>query len=120
MVEFSCMEIGIITLKEALLLMAKKDGLGRLIPFDLTYRTYNSTSKKGGKLKTYFGSRLLLEANPNTIKKDTLENIMDSVKAIKNAQHFENRTRNIELSDGSVAKVRIDFLISINNKKIIY
>jgi hypothetical protein len=114
------MENGFITLKEALALMSKKDDSNRLLPFDLTYRTYNSTSKKGGKLKTYFGSRLLLEKNPNAIQKDTNENILDSVKAIKNAHHFDNRTRNIELSDSSVAKVRIDFMISINNKKIIY
>lgn len=114
------MENGTISLKEALALMAKKDDLGRLLPFDLTCRTYNSTSKKGGKLKTYFGSKMLLEANPNKVQKDTIDNIMDSVKGVKNAQHFENRSRNIELSDGSVVKVLIDFLISINNKKIIY
>jgi hypothetical protein len=114
------MENATISIKEALILMAKKDDLGRLIPFDLTYRTYNSTSKKGGKLKTYFSSKLLLESNPNKENKDTIDNIMDAVKAVKNAQHFENRTRNIELSDGSVSKVIIDFMISINNKKIIY
>lgn len=114
------MEKATISLKEALSLMAKKDDNGRLLSFDLTYRTYNSTSKKGGKLKTYFGSKLLLEANPNKEYKDNAENIMSAMKAVKNAQHFENRTRNIELSDGSVVKVSIDFLISINNKNIIY
>lgn len=114
------MENGILSLKEALSLMAKKDELGRLIPFDMEYRTFNATSKKGGKLKFYLNSKLLLEANPNAVFKDNLENIMDSVKSVKSANHFENRTRNIELSDGSVVKVRIDFIISINNKKIIY
>ena len=114
------MQKGIISLKEALSVMAKKDDSGRLLPFDLTYRTFNATSKKGGKLKTYFGSRLLLEANPNRITKDTAENILDAVVAVKNAAHFKNRTRNIELSDGSVAKIRIDFMIEINSQKIIY
>lgn len=114
------MENGIVSLKNALALMSKKDDLNRLIPFDITYRTFNSTSKKGGKLKAYNGARLLLEANPNKVHKDTAKNILDSIKSNKNANHFDNRTRNIELSDLSVVKIRIDFLISINNHKIIY
>ena len=114
------MEKEVISLKEALAMMANKDEKGSLIHFDLTYRTFNATSKKGGRLKTYMGSRLLLEANPNKVFTDNLENILAPVKAKKKAEHFNNRTRNIELSDLSVAKIRIDFMISINNKKIIY
>lgn len=114
------MQKDIISIKEALAVMAKKDDSNKLIPFDCTYRTFNATSKRGGKLKTYLGAKLCLEANPNRVVKDTLENIMDPITSIKNAHHFENRTRNIELPSGDLVKVRIDFLISINNKKIIY
>ncbi|WP_289659506.1 hypothetical protein [Flavobacterium panacagri] len=109
-----------ISLKEGLEILNQKDSKGRLIPFDITYRTFNATSKKGGKLKRYLGAKLLLERNPNKIQKDTIENILIPVKETKNAHHFKNRTRNIELSDSSVVTIRIDFIISINNKDIIY
>lgn len=114
------MQNNIISLKEALAVMAKKDENNRLIPFDVTYRTFNATSKKGGKLKFYPAAKLCLEANPNKITKDTAENIMDKVAPIKNPAHFDNRTRNIELQTGEIVKLRIDFVISINNQKIIY
>lgn len=109
-----------ISLKEGLEILNQKDAKGTLIPFDLTYRTFNATSKKGGKLKTYSGARLLLEKNPNAIHRDTIENILVPIKKTKNANHFENRTRNIQLPDFSVVSIRIDFIISINNKEIIY
>ncbi|PIF32995.1 hypothetical protein CLU81_3565 [Flavobacterium sp. 9] len=109
-----------ISLKEGLAILNQKDQRGTLIPFDMTYRTFNSTSKKGGKLKSYLGARLLLEKNPNRIHRDTIENVLTPVKKTKNANHFANRTRNIELSDNSVVTVIIDFIISINNKEIIY
>ncbi|MRX40582.1 hypothetical protein GJU43_14935 [Flavobacterium sp. LC2016-23] len=109
-----------ISLKEGLVILNQKDEKGTLIPFDLTYRTFNATSKKGGKLKFYLGSRLLLEKNPNAIHRDTIENILVPIKKTKNANHFENRTRNIQLPDYSVVTIHIDFIISINNKEIIY
>ena len=109
-----------ISLKDGLAILNKKDEKGTLIPFDLTYRTFNATSKKGGKLKSYLGARLLLEKNPNAIHRDTIENILVPIKATKNANHFENRTRNIQLPDYSVVTIRIDFIISINNQEIIY
>lgn len=109
-----------ISLKEGLAVLNQKDAKGTLIPFDLTYRTFNATSKRGGKLKTYSGARLLLEKNPNAVHRDTIENILVPIKPAKNANHFKNKTRNIELSDRSVVTIIIDFIISINNKEIIY
>ena len=109
-----------ISLKDGLAILNQKDQKGSLIPFDMTYRTFNATSKKGGKLKSYLGARLLLERNPNSIHRDTIENILVPIKKTKNANHFENKTRNIELSDKSVVTIRIDFIISINNQEIIY
>ena len=109
-----------ISLKEGLAILNNKDSKGTLIPFDMTYRTFNATSKRGGKLKYYSGARLLLEKNPNVIHRDTIENILVPVKPAKKANHFENRTRNIELSNHSVVTICIDFIISINNKELIY
>lgn len=118
--EFSGMQKEKISLKEGLAILNQKDHRGTLIPFDMTYRTFNATSKRGGKLKFYNDARLLLEKNPNRIHKDTIENILVPVKPSKNPNHFANRTRNIELPDFSVVTICIDFIISINNKEIIY
>lgn len=118
--EFSGMQKETISLKTGLEILNKKDDRGTLIPFDMTYRTFNATSKKGGKLKSYVGAKLLLEKNPNSVHKDTIENILVPIKKTKNANHFDNRTRNIELADHSVVTIRIDFIISINNQEIIY
>lgn len=114
------MQVEKISLKEGLEILNEKDRNGILIPFDMTYRTFNSTSKKGGKLKFYTGAKLLLEKNPNIIHRDTIDNILTPIKKTKNANHFKNRTRNIQLPDYSVVTIIIDFIISINNKEIIY
>lgn len=114
------METAIISLTDALKIIQLKDREGKPFPFDLTYRTFNSQTKKGGKLKTALAAKYLPEANPNRIAGFSQEEIFSEVKTSKNPNHFSNRTRNIELADGKIRKVRIDFLISINNKKIIY
>lgn len=114
------METTVIFLKEALQIMQLKDKEGKPFPFDLTYRTFNSQTKQGGKLKTYNKVKYLPEANPNALPSKSIEAIFAEEKAEKKPMHFENRTRNIELQNGEIKKLRIDFIISINNQKIIY
>lgn len=103
-----------IFLKDALKIFSLKDDKGMYKPFDLVYRTFNRTSKKGGKLKNYQGVKYLPSANP---EKKSIHRLNTFTK---NPNHFKNRTRNIELPDGSIVTVRIDFIISINNQKVIY
>lgn len=114
------MESTEIFLKDALKIMQLKDKEGKPFPFDLTYRTLNSQTKQGGKLKIYTGVKYLPEANPNALQSKSVEAIFAEVKSLRNPLHFENRTRNIELQNGDIKKVRIDFIISINNRKVIY
>ena len=106
------MENGFLTLKNALKIFSMKDGKGMYLPFDIEYRTFNEQTKKGGKLKQYSRVKYLPEAiqNPNAHQNNQL----------RSTNHFENRTRNIELTTGEIRKVRIDFIISINNIKVIY
>ncbi|MFK7049888.1 hypothetical protein V3Q77_08300 [Flavobacterium davisii] len=96
-----------ISLDEALKIFSIKDYKGMYFPFDLEYRTFNENTKQGGKLKRYKACKYLPEA-------------LDLNNQIKATNHFENRTRNIELSTGEIRKVNIDFIITINNKKVIY
>lgn len=110
------MENGFIKLSDCLKLMAQKDNKGMFVPFDLEYRTFNEQTKKGGKLKKYLSVKYLPEAKQPTPE----EKIEVSEKQVKSPNHFQNRTRNIELANGSIKTIRIDFIVSINNTNVIY
>lgn len=118
--EVCTMESTEIYLKDALKIMQLKDREGKPFPFDITYRTFNSQTRQGGKLKTYIGAKYLPEANPNAPQSKSIQAIFSETKSEKKPSHFENRTRNIELQNGNIKKLRIDFIISINNRKVIY
>lgn len=109
------MENGFIKLSDCLKLMAQKDNKGMFVPFDLEYRTFNEQTKKGGKLKKYLSVKYLPEA-----KQTTEQNIVEAEKQVKSPNHFQNRTRNIELANSSIKTIRIDFIVSINNTNVIY
>lgn len=94
-----------ISLPEALKVFSTKDKRGFYAPFDVSFRTFNENSKQGGRLKVYKGVRYLPESKN---------------KQIKATNHFDNRTRNIELRSGEIRKLNIDFIISINNQLVIY
>lgn len=102
----------IINLKEALSVFSLKDEQGFFKPFNLEYRTHNSTTKKGGNLKEYLNVRYLPSAKKNK------EAVFIALERPPN--HFVNRTRNIELSTGEIKSIKIDFIISVNGKKVIY
>lgn len=102
----------VISLNEALKIFSLKDGKGMYKPFSMSYRTFNETSKKGGKLINYDNVRYLPSANS--------EVVVNEDKTVRPPNHFLNRTRNIELQSGEIKSIKIDFIISINNKKVIY
>ena len=106
-----------IFLKDALKTMSLRDKEGKPFPFDIAYRTFNKQTKKGGKMMRLKGVKLLPEAN-RTQEKITEESIFDN-RDSKNPNHFQNRTRNIELSNNSIKTVRIDFITEINGKQVL-
>lgn len=108
------MEQRVVSLSEALKLFSEKDSSGMFKPFNLEYRTFNETNKKGGKLVHYKKVKYLPSA------KDEASNNKASEKTSRPPNHFKNRTRNIELPNGTIKSIRIDFIISINGLKVIY
>lgn len=109
-----------IYLRQALEIMNTRQPDNNFVPFDLTIRTFNSQNGKGGKWIFYENARLLPEKNHDKKKTETLDTILLDEKASKRPNHYQNRTRNIELSDGSVKTIRIDFIITINSHPVIY
>lgn len=112
--DFSIMEQRVVSLSKALKLFSEKEANGMFKPFNLEYRTFNETNKKGGKLVRYKNVKYL----PSAKDEDSKNN--DSLKPSRPPNHFKNRTRNIELENGSIKTIRIDFIISINGLKVIY
>jgi hypothetical protein len=105
------MDNGYLSLTEALKIFNLRDANGMFVPFDIEYRTFNEQTKQGGKLKKYFDVKYLPQAN----------NEEESfIPGTKTPNHYKNRTRNIELPNCDIKKIRIDFIVSINNTKVIY
>lgn len=111
-----------IFLKDALEIMRTPDKDGRAIPFNISVRTFNRNTKKGGKLKTYENAKLLM--NEKGFDKDSIQALkrLPKIKPThrKNPQHFQNKTRNIKTPDGEKRKININFIIDFNGKKVIY
>lgn len=97
-----------IFLREVLTEMKKLDTLKNPIPFDLKVRQYNRQNKTGGKIKTYKNVTLLQQPKKSEKEK------------IKDANHWQNKTRNIKLPNKKIEKINILFIIEFNNKKVIY
>lgn len=113
-IEFYIMDKDFYTLSEALKIMNLRDSNNKILAFDISYRTFNEQTKQGGKLKVFKDVKYLPEAKASIVDEEVY-----SDKHIKAPNHYDNRTRNIELSTGEIRKIRIDFIISINNKKVI-
>ncbi|WP_313138400.1 hypothetical protein [Myroides sp.] len=109
-----------IFLNDALKLMNERLVNGQFRPFNISFRTFNGQNSTGGKLRIIEGARLLPNKNTDKKEKITIENVLKEETTKRPPNHWTNRTRNIELPDGNVRKIRIDFIISINNKKVIY
>lgn len=106
-----------IFLKDALKTIGLRDKDGKPYPFDIAYRTFNKQTKKGGKMMRLKGVKLLPEANKSE-NNISVESIFDN-RPSKNPNHFQNRTRNIELPNNSIKTVRIDFITEINGKQVL-
>ena len=94
-------------LKDVLAEMRKLDERKKPIPFTITVRTYNRQNSFGGKLCAYTGATLMQQPR----HKQEFE---------KNPNHWQNKTHNIKLSDGTIKKICILFIVAFNGKEVIY
>ena len=114
------MENGTISLKEALEIFRRRDNYGQLVHFNIAFRTFSRISKTGGVLKIYEGVKYLPPATQADDHVSNIYNILDPIKTARDPKHFENRTRSIELPNGDIRKINIDYIISVNDLKVIY
>lgn len=110
-----------ISLKEALEIIEKKDDRGYPVPFNISFRTLQRNSKTGGSLKTVNHATILASIpKQNITNSELLKQLQMPVKNRKNPNHYENRTRNLQKPNKEVFKVHIRYIVSINNKKVVY
>lgn len=108
-----------ISFSECLEIINRKDKLGNPVAFTLDFFTLNRNSKKGGLIKRYKNAKLLaFKKGLNNLNSLTIQaNAKDRYE--RNPKHFLNRTRNIELENGSIKKIHIRLIDSINGKKVL-
>ena len=92
---------------------------GEPMRFDVEVFTFNRNNKEGGKLNFYRDAKKLVSTSPG--RKLTLEEkAMQKNKFRKSPNHYENRTRNIETTEGRKIKINILFIRMFNGQKVIY
>lgn len=111
-------------LKDVLEEMRTHNNKGEAIKFDISVRTFNRNSKKGGKLNHYKNAKLVMKEgvyDPTSVQ--ALKHVNDPnklVKIKKSPSHFTNKTRNLKLESGEIKKININYIIKFNGKKVIY
>lgn len=108
-----------IFLTEALKIMHSKNSDGTPVHFDVEIREFSRQNKTGGKYKIYNDAKLLSQnksSKKGIIKKYNYTNEKDKRKQ----NHWENRTRNLELANGEIKRINILFIIKFNGKNVIY
>lgn len=107
-------------LRQVLEEIKKTDAKGDAISFDIEFRTYNRNNKMGGVLKRYEKAKLLIGKKLKGKPFVDSEYFYRQQRVRKNPNHFDNRTRNIELTGGQIKKINILFITKFNNHEVIY
>jgi hypothetical protein len=109
-----------IFLRQVLEVIKKTDANGEAIPFDIEFRTFNRNNKMGGVLKKYEGAKLLIGKKLKGKPFIDVEYFYRQQRVRKNPNHWDNKTRNIELPGGQIKKINILFITKFNNLEVIY
>ena len=108
-----------IFLRQVLEKMNEKDKLNKPIPFSIEVRTFNSNNKTGGELKVYKDAVLLLKESNGQVF-NPMEHSYRQIRERRNPNHWDNRTRNIELKSGFIRKIKILYITKFNDMDVVY
>jgi len=109
-----------ISFREAMAIIDKVDTQGNAYPFDITFRTLQRNSKTGGRLLEYKQVKKLRSKKTTPSTASLLVAVQSGSTLKKKPNHYENRTRNLELQNGDKKKIHIRLIVSINGQKITY
>jgi hypothetical protein len=111
---------GKIFLRQVLKAMEKLDENGNIIPFTLECRTFNSNNKTGGRYRIYKAANLLQAEKLKQKIFNPMAHEYRQFRVRKNPNHWDNRTRNIELKNKMIRKIKILYIIKFNDLEVIY
>jgi hypothetical protein len=109
-----------IFLRQVLEKMKETDAKGNAISFDIEFRTYNRNNKSGGALKKYAGAKLLIGKKLKGKEFNPMEHFFREHRERKNPNHWQNKTRNLELVSGHKRKTIILYITKFNGVQVIY
>lgn len=109
----------VIYLKDVLHYMHSKDSKGDPLKFDIELREFSLQNKTGGKYKVYNDACLLTTPSKKRTDIKALSYFYED-KTHKNPNHWQNRTRNLQLANKQIKKINILFIIKFNGKEVIY
>ena len=87
--------------------------------FEIECRTFNSNNKSGGALKKY-KCRLLVKTKSKGKIFNPYEHDYRVFRTRKNPKHWDNRTRNVELENGMIRKIKILYITKFNGTPVAY
>lgn len=109
-----------IFLRQVLEEIKKTNLIGEAIPFDIEFKTFNKNNKMGGVTKKYRNAKLLIAPKLKGKPFIDVDHFFRPTRVRKNPNHFQNRTRNIELPSGQIKKFNILYITKFNGKDVVY
>lgn len=112
--------VNTIFLRQVLEEMKKTNAVGDAVPFDIEFFTYNKNNKMGGDLKKYEKAKMLIAPKMKGKPFIDADHFYRPTRARKNPNHFDNRSRNIELQSGHIKKINILYITKFNGLQVVY
>lgn len=106
-------------LRQVLEEMKKTDSKGEAVSFSIAFRTFNKNNKMGGVLKEYSNAKLLILKPLKGKVFDPRDTGFREIRKRRNPNHWENRTRNIEIPSGHIKKINIMLITKFNDLEVI-
>lgn len=88
--------------------------------FDLEVRLLNKNNKTGGAYRVYKSAKLLIGDKMKGKRFDEATHFYRQHRSRKNPNHWEHATRNFELPNGQVKKIKVRYIIKINGLEVVY
>lgn len=100
--------------------MKKVDSNGEAVPFDIEFRTFNNNNRSGGALKKYTKAKLLIGKKLKGKPFIEADHFFRRARERRRPNHWEHRTRNVELPSGHIRKIKILYITKFNGVEVIY
>lgn len=110
----------IILLRQVVKMIEEKTPEGKSKSFDLEVRLLNKNNKTGGAYRIFKNAKLLTGEKLKGKQFNAGTHFYRQHRSRRNPNHWENATRNFELPNGQIKKIKIRYIIKINGLEVGY